>query len=63
MEEKIKKLTDLIEEFNDEQRRLVEMRHQWEDHDDPTSDPGLQFEQECRVEKAFKNVVEYAKSL
>ena len=63
MEEDIRKLKNLISDYEEERDELSAMVSRWEDHDDPGSDPGLQYEQENRVAKAYNRVVEYAKKL
>ncbi len=63
MKEKIRTLKRLIDNYEDELKELEDMVDRWNDFDDPGSDPGLQYEQENRVEIAYGLIVEYAKTL
>lgn len=62
-ERTIYKLKELISEYEEEVRELEQMCRQWNDHDDPGSDPGLQYEQECKVDKMYQEVIQFAKTL
>ena len=61
--DKIYKLKQLISEYEDETRELSEMIDRWSHYDDPSSDPGLQYEQELKVEDAYNQIVEFTKTL
>ncbi len=63
MEEGIRKLKELIGYYDEEKEELESMQKRWEEHDDPGSDPGLQYEQEHKVIKAYNNVIVHAKKL
>lgn len=55
----IAKLKELIYEYDEARSTLDEMQVRWNEHDDPTADPGLQFEQETKVENALKDIKRY----
>ncbi len=48
-----RKLRSLLEELEREEEQLTTMNDLWENHGDPGSDPGLQFEQEARVQELY----------
>ncbi len=60
-EDKIWKLETLIRDYKEESEKLTEMLQLWEEGD-PMSDPGLQFEQEGKIDKAYKKITDYAKT-
>lgn len=62
-EDNIYILKQFIEDYEDESRELTEMVYRWNHYDDPGSDPGLQYEQEMKVEKAYNKIVEFIKTL
>jgi hypothetical protein len=59
----IRELKSLIEDYESETRRLEEMIDLWENHDDPCSDPGLQYEQENKAEAAYNKIVKFCATL
>jgi hypothetical protein len=61
--QKIEKLNILIQEYKEEQEKLEQMVENWENEDDPMSDPGLQYEQETRIESIYNKIKEFAKTL
>ena len=63
MDEKIRKLKELIEDYEDKLKDLQDMQTQWDEFYDPGSDPGLQFEQEFRVDMAYDLIAKYSKTL
>ena len=63
MEDKIRTLKDLISEYEDEVSILDDMNYSWENYGDPGSDPGLQFEQAMKIESAYKEIVEFTKTM
>lgn len=62
-DEKIEELENLIRDYKEEQENLEQMVTNWEDEDDPMSDPGLQYEQEGKVEAIYNKIKEYSKTL
>jgi hypothetical protein len=62
MQDNISKLKSLIEDYEEEKRELRNMVSNWEDGD-PMSDPGLQYEQESKVDAAYNTIVEFAQTL
>lgn len=62
-QDKIYKLKELISIHEHESYELTRMRERWNDHDDPGSDPGLQYEQELIVEKSYYKIIEYIKTM
>ena len=62
-EDKIRSLQSLINEFVMEQQELILMIENWNNHDDPCSDPGLQFEQEELVNNVYNKIKDFAKEL
>lgn len=61
-EDKIYKLKSLIRDYEELKEELSTMIDLWNNHDDPMSDPGLQYEKECEVDKAYKAITEFAKN-
>lgn len=57
----IYKLKELISEYEDDVYYLEEMIDDWEKHDDPCSDPGLQYEKELEVDRSFKSIIQFVK--
>jgi len=55
------KLKWLIQEYEEEVSELRLMKDRWEEGD-PGSDPGLQYEQEMKIDSAFKAIQTYLKS-
>ena len=60
-EDKIYKLKSLIRDYEEESEKLTEMLQLWEEGD-PMSDPGLQYEQGGKIDKAYKKIIDYAKN-
>lgn len=60
-EDIIYKLKELISDYEYEKRVLTDMIDSWNNHDDPESDPGLQYEQEYIVDNAYNAIVEFTK--
>ncbi len=60
-EDKIYKLKILILDYEREKETLSEMVQSWKEGD-PMSDPGLQYEQELEVDKAYKAIIDYVKT-
>jgi len=63
MEGKIEDLESLISDYKEEQRKLVDMIDLWENHGDPGSDPGLQYEQENIISESYNKIKEFALTL
>jgi hypothetical protein len=63
MREQIQKLESLIEEFNEECYVLEQMHINWDEYDDPLSDPGLQYEQEEKVNGLFDKIRDFARNM
>jgi hypothetical protein len=61
--DKAEHLKFLISNFLYEARELEDMVNRWEKHDDPGSDPGLQYEQEMKMDNEWKELVNFAKQL
>lgn len=59
MEDKIKKLEQLIGDYNELKSELEQMIINW-DNGDPLSDTGLQYEKEMQIESAYKKIKQYA---
>lgn len=59
MEQKIKKLEQLIEDYNELRSELAQMVINW-DNGDPMSDTGLQYEKEMQVAAAYVKIKQYA---
>lgn len=59
----IYKLQSLIFDYYEVKEDLTGMIDTWNYCQDPTSDPGLQYEKECELDSAYAKVVEFAKSL
>lgn len=55
----IRALNWLIREYEEDSDELHRMIDLWDNHDDPMSDPGLQFEQSEKVEQKYKKVIKY----
>lgn len=60
--EKIKKLKSLIRDYEYLTQELSQMIDLWENHDDPTSDPGLQYEKECEIDRAYLDISDFVKN-
>lgn len=60
-EDIIYKLKSLISDWENEKENLHNMVSDWEEYDDPGSDPGLQFEQEMKVEKCWDKLSKFCK--
>jgi hypothetical protein len=65
-EDIILELKSLISDYEYEKRELSYMIGelsymigQWEEYDDPGSDPGLQYEQEIKLENEWKKLVKF----
>lgn len=59
--DKIKGLKYLIEDWEVEHKRLQDMINIWNSSEDPSCDPGLQFEQEELVDVYWNRIVIYCK--
>lgn len=55
----IDKLKTLIYDYDEQVAILLDLQERWKNDDDPTADPGLQFEQETKVENALKDIKRY----
>ena len=62
-EQKIKKIELLIQDYNTELMTLKSMRQIWEDNDEPSCDPGLQHQQESKVQEVYDQIKEMSKKL
>ena len=60
-EDIIYRLKSLISEWENEKENLDNMRRDWEEYDDPGSDPGLQYEQEMKVEECWNELSKFCK--
>jgi hypothetical protein len=60
-DEIIYELKMLISDWEEEKDRMKEMKTYWEEFDDPGSDPGLQYEQEMKMDEAFERIVAFCK--
>lgn len=58
---KITTLKALISEYENEKEILDDMVRDWEEYDDPGSDPGLQYEQEMMVDECWNKLSEFCK--
>ena len=58
-EDIILELKSLINDYEYEKRELSYMIGQWEEYDDPGSDPGLQYEQEVKLENEWNKLVKF----
>lgn len=58
-EDIIMELKSLISDYEYEKRELSYMKGQWEEYDDPGSDPGLQYEQEVKIENEWNKLVKF----
>lgn len=58
-EDIILELKSLITDYEYEKRELSYMIGQWEEYDDPGSDPGLQYEQEVKLENEWNKLVKF----
>jgi hypothetical protein len=58
-EDIILELKSLISDYEYEKRELSYMIGQWEEYDDPGSDPGLQYEQEVKLENEWNKLVKF----
>jgi hypothetical protein len=54
-------LKSLISEYENEKDNLENMVRDWEEYDDPGSDPGLQYEQEMKVEGCWNKLSKFCK--
>lgn len=63
MNNNIQQLKSLINDYDMLSQELENMVFLWEKHDDPMSDPGLQFEKECEVEAAYLKIVNFASTM
>ena len=57
----IYRLKNLISDWEDEKQNLDNMVESWEQYDDPGSDPGLQYEQEMKVEECWNELSKFCK--
>lgn len=57
----IRTLKALIRDWEYENQYLEDMIADWEEHNDPGSDPGLQYEQEMKVEKCWNELSKFCK--
>jgi hypothetical protein len=55
-------LKSLIDDFESESETLSNMIDNWSNHNDPMSDPGLQYEQEMLVDKCWNDLVIFCKN-
>lgn len=62
-EDMIIELKSLIREYEDLNEELSSMYEMWDKHDDPASDPGLQYEKETEVDKSYNAIREFAKKM
>jgi hypothetical protein len=62
-DDNIRELRSLFEDYESEKRRLEDMIDAWENGGDPCSDPGLQYEQENRVEETYRRIMIFSKKL
>jgi len=60
-EDIIYRLKNLISDWEDEKQNLDNMVESWEQYDDPGSDPGLQYEQEMKVEECWNELSKFCK--
>jgi hypothetical protein len=60
-EEIIYHLEHLIKEYKYECSVLEDMLECWEQHDDPGSDPGLQYEQEMVIDEKWNKIQSFCK--
>ena len=58
----ISRLKSFISDYEYEVREMEAMKERWEEYDDPGSDPGLQYEQEMKIENAFNHIIEHVKT-
>ncbi len=56
----ISKLKSLIRDWEEEKEKLQEMQYLWE-QGDPGSDPGLQYEQENKINQCWDKLSAFAK--
>lgn len=56
-------LESLINDWKEENYKLDEMIDDWETSNDPTCDPGLQAEQELKVDDRWNRLVNYIKEM
>lgn len=61
--QKIYELKCLISEWEDASEELDIVIDAWNSVGDPTCDPGLQFEQEEKINRLYNQIVEFAKSM
>ena len=59
IQNKINGLKYLIEDWEVEHKRLQDMINIWNSSEDPSCDPGLQFEQEELVEHYWKRILKF----
>ncbi|MFA5366691.1 MAG: hypothetical protein WC333_02305 [Dehalococcoidia bacterium] len=59
-DDSIREIKSLIDDYEMEKRRLEDMIDAWENGGDPCSDPGLQYEQEMRVEETYRRILKFA---
>ena len=52
-------LKEHIRDYEYEKRELSMMVNDWNTHSDSEYDPGLQYEQEMKVDKLFNNIFEF----
>ena len=60
-EDNIYNLKSLIRDYEELAEELANMIDNWNDGD-PTSDPGLQYEKELEMDKAYNKIIEFAKN-
>lgn len=60
-EDIIYQLKSLISEWENEKQDLHDMIENWENYNDPGSDPGLQYEQETKVEECWNELSKFCK--
>lgn len=62
-EEKIQELRRMCNNYIDECIELESLCNRWYKYDDAMADPGLQYEQGEKLERLYKELKEYTKTL
>jgi hypothetical protein len=63
MDEKILELENLIIDYKNACREKEDMKFNWENDNDPSSDPGLQFTKDCEIERLYNQIKEFSNKL
>lgn len=61
-EDIIRRLKVLVDNYEELRSELIQLEEQWENEDDPTADPGLQYEKGVQVQNAYEELQNFMMS-